>query len=258
MATLRSEVSEGFKNIQEIFQLVIMSGKTVEKDVNGINFFIRAQFTSVFPMLTPDILHRTGVFVVTKCVIDFNSQGSYGIHRAKEATEFLNFAFHASVRKQAALSNIGTSFNIMKMRLVQSYISNCIQSATIRERVQSAVGREGAEFLSADNGSGEQGSFARKVFFRPQWTGEGFISKTIIHSECEKQSGVTLPRKRHAATVATSMPSRGGRNGTELELERSNSRMSGKRKRRRVEEGDDFVVAKEIEGENVDMCEEVD
>ena len=126
-------------------------------------------------MLMPDILHRTGVFVVLKCVIDFIWQRSYGIHRAKEATEFLNFAPHASVWKHAALSNIGTSFNILKMRLVQSYMSNCIQSATIREREQSAVGREGAESLSAGNGSGDQGSSARKVFFRPQWTRKGFI-----------------------------------------------------------------------------------
>ena len=85
--------------------------------------------------------------------------------------EHLNFAPHPSLRKQAATSEIDTAFNMMKMRLLQSYVSNCVQSANVREERGDL--RSNKSSTTCAQASGDQIEFRQDAFFGRNGHGKG-------------------------------------------------------------------------------------
>ena len=138
----KEETSQALKNIEELLQLVVMSKRGSserKKSVDEDKAYLKAQRGTVDSVLTQEVLNKTGAFVVSKCVIEYVTRRVYGLQCVQEPMEFLNFAPHPSIRKQAATSELGTAFNRMKMRMLKSYVTNSVQSANHREREQEQV-----------------------------------------------------------------------------------------------------------------------
>ena len=69
------------------------------------------------------------------------------------------------------------------------------------------------------------------VFFRPLWASDGFISKKMLESECEKLCGSPLTRKRKLAVIMEDSEVEEANKSASTRRDRESSRSSRKRRR---------------------------
>ena len=99
----------------EMMALLIMSGKGKgnEKRKKGeemLTIFSEGQVQTVDSKLNEDILNKTAVYVISRSVVDYCVRQKYGVAMIDTPMMLLTFAPHASVRKQAAGTPLGTAF----------------------------------------------------------------------------------------------------------------------------------------------------
>ena len=251
--SFRDDTNESLLQIQELLKLIVMSRRKNSSEKKKINHvedaYVIAQQNSADSLLTIDIQNKSGTFVLPKCAVDFVKRKSFGIQTVHCAMQFLNFASHPSVRKQAAESEMGIEFHRMKMYLVQNYVSNCIESAKQQEREQSTSNILEAGPGVINNGSEDVASSLQNPFFRPKWTSKGTMSKSVVLTECEKLAGVRLSRRRAAPTDTRNRKNNNSASDS-VARERNvdGSSPANKRQRVRKEVSENQVVAKAVVG----------
>ena len=99
--------------------------KTKKKKLESNAAYIKAQLGVV----TSDILSNVGLFVLSKYVIDCISKKAFVLQTVNMPLEMLNFARHSKSQKQAANTDMRRLFYTMKMRLVWTYVVNCVCGA---------------------------------------------------------------------------------------------------------------------------------
>ena len=227
----KSEDSLG--KMLELVELIVMGNTqkgTKKKKLETNAAYIKAQCGSVGAMLTPDILGKVGSFVLSKYIVDSISKKAYVLQTVNLPFEMLNFAPHPKSQKQAANTDMGRLFYTMKMRLVWTYVVNCVERAKLKER-ENAFGN--AERTRADCVDG-----SISISFRPLWARDGVISRKIVDKECERISGCSMNRKRKVAVIVEESGDEDeGANSRASRRDRDSSRSSYKRQRLQCEPG---------------------
>ena len=116
----------------EILTMLVMNSKKGnnerkkgEDDV--FNVYAEAQCGTIRSILTGALLCKTAVHVFSRSIVDFVCRSGYSASKLTMPLQLMFFAPHPSIKKQAALTEIGSNFNRMKMRLVQKlYIEQCL------------------------------------------------------------------------------------------------------------------------------------
>ena len=138
----------------------------------------------------------------------------------------------------------------MKMKLVQCYLSNCVNIANRMERDGlSEPQRNASKRQQASAGEDVIESRATLAFHRPHWTKPGLVPKTLIQNECEHLSGAVLGPKSNSPTdTQSTRAERSTRNSHASPQNNENGTTPSKRRRIMREAGRDELVGRGVIG----------